>query len=686
MAKYQVAGPDGSTYEVTAPDNASQSDIMNYVKSQHTPQITPQDNGMSWGGLAKNAMTDLGKNVAGLGAMAAKGVGAIVDPESMIPSVSDIQNYPSMMKGLGSDISNAIQHPVDTAYKNPVSTALALTPDIGETNIGKAIIPPEKSIAVKLADELGIPYTRADATGSRAAGGIESALEKTLSGSDDINAVRTKQAGMMDTLKQAFTKVFGTDAESRQTGDAIKQSIQDNLDSTKATAQHLYSQIPDLNVPTKNLQKISEDILAEQSKLPPSNQDPALMKMANEYMNLGDTKAVQDGVNKGVTDLPVVAEGAKTGDPHAVYAYDDDFGPNGSKRSIYNVFGDPENPAVKQRGWGSSVPLDDLDKAGIPVVGKRPGSTPSPEALDAGNRVFGGGYSTDPGSTQAAPLNLDTLRSIQSDLGSKLEMAKRAGQSTATPTGRGYARMMSAIDQDIDQLSSSTDPITKMMGQDATDKLTKANSVWSTMRGIDSNSLVKSIRKADPEDVPGLIFKSGNATDVNTARAAMSDDAFKSAKQHFFTDLINDPKIDKKVDGMSQDFLQSTFNRSELDAIHKTIMMKDFLGAAEKMGGTAGSARTNAAVATGGAVGAGLATAGVSAMHGNLPGVVGGLGAAGTAAYGPKLAAKAYLKYGLKGIDVPTATPAGFALNEAINQSSKSALQSIKDRLKNNAK
>lgn len=34
MAKYRVTGPDGKSYEVTAPEGASEQDIMNYVQSQ----------------------------------------------------------------------------------------------------------------------------------------------------------------------------------------------------------------------------------------------------------------------------------------------------------------------------------------------------------------------------------------------------------------------------------------------------------------------------------------------------------------------------------------------------------------------------------------------------------------------------------------------------------------------------
>lgn len=90
----------------------------------------------------------------------------------------------------------------------------------------------------------------------------------------------------------------------------------------------------------------------------------------------GTANKAQDAVIEKleVSNLPVAQAGSKTGKPHAVFAYTDDFGPGGTKRNIYNVFGDPENPIVKQRGWGSSVAKEDLDKLGIPVTGRQAGS------------------------------------------------------------------------------------------------------------------------------------------------------------------------------------------------------------------------------------------------------------------------------------------------------------------------
>lgn len=75
-----------------------------------------------------------------------------------------------------------------------------------------------------------------------------------------------------------------------------------------------------------------------------------------------------------VSSLPEIKPGLKTGEPHALFAYTDNFGPGGAKRDIYNVFGDPNHPSLKARGWGSSVPLEEVEKLGIPVTGRQPGA------------------------------------------------------------------------------------------------------------------------------------------------------------------------------------------------------------------------------------------------------------------------------------------------------------------------
>ncbi len=52
MATYQISAPDGSKYEITAPDSASQSDVLAYAQAHHVasaaPSGPPPTEGQSW--------------------------------------------------------------------------------------------------------------------------------------------------------------------------------------------------------------------------------------------------------------------------------------------------------------------------------------------------------------------------------------------------------------------------------------------------------------------------------------------------------------------------------------------------------------------------------------------------------------------------------------------------------------
>lgn len=41
MAKYRITAPDGGTYEITAPDDASESDVLSYAQQQFASSSAP---------------------------------------------------------------------------------------------------------------------------------------------------------------------------------------------------------------------------------------------------------------------------------------------------------------------------------------------------------------------------------------------------------------------------------------------------------------------------------------------------------------------------------------------------------------------------------------------------------------------------------------------------------------------
>lgn len=473
---------------------------------------------------------------------------------------------------MGSEVARGAQPRIGTGPARVAGflTSMAADPTSymgGVARFGKAAIAPENRMAVNAAREAGIPteqLTRAEVTGGRLPASIESALEKTLTGSQPIAENRAMKAAKLDEFTRGLSNQFGSNAGPGEVGNIVKLGIDDVQGATKRMAQDIYAKVPNLPVNLGTLSRVSDDILREQSRLPKGNQNSSLVELASQYQSLAN-KAVKFVENWG--------------------------------RSNY------------------SKPIEE------------------------------------------APVSLDTLRSIQSDLGSKLNELKRTGAGVQSPAYRGYSRLIAAIDSDIEALSSSPDALTKYLGKEAADKLTKANSLWKAMKEIDDNKLVRSIRLASPEDAADKIFSGGRASDVLTARAAMSEDSFKAAKQHYFSQLISDPKLETKIKKEDPAFFQAVFTRSELDAIYKKIALSKLLGAAERIGANQGSSRSNLAVAQGAGVLSGLTTALTGALTLNPIVAGGGLATAAGSYFGPRALANAYLKYGVKGIPIKARAP-----------------------------
>ena len=149
------------------------------------------------------------------------------------------------------------------------------------------------------------------------------------------------------------------------------------------------------------------------------------------------------GQAPNLKDLPVMQPGAKTGAPHALFAYNDTFGPDQAPRSIYNIFGDPTDPQiVSAGGHGSSVPKDILDQAGIPVVGREPRSVGKWEPLDTPKIPPAGGPEAAgaPPSSGKPPI-LDTAAKAAQDA---LDQAKEL-KDYVSKGYSGYAKKPGAL-------------------------------------------------------------------------------------------------------------------------------------------------------------------------------------------------------------------------------------------------
>jgi len=101
MAKYIVTSPSGDEYEINAPDDASEEQVMSYAKQQFSNQgsqskaVEPQ--------TVEKTLADRANSVAE-NAMA-----------KQLPLVKMLSNIPSTSRAAAKDVGNMIMHPIETA-------------------------------------------------------------------------------------------------------------------------------------------------------------------------------------------------------------------------------------------------------------------------------------------------------------------------------------------------------------------------------------------------------------------------------------------------------------------------------------------------------------------------------------------------------------------------------------------
>src|SRR5574343_1101271 len=160
MARYQITAPDGNSYEITAPDSASMDEVMNYAKQNYkgSAKIEPK----TFGGFAKNALTDVSQNVKGA-------LPWIVPSYAIAKSAKEVMTNPAgvleSFKQIPKQIGQEIRHPIKSFYQKPVTTALdasmllgtGVDLALGGMKLGGAIA--EKTLPGTLKATAGIPET-----------------------------------------------------------------------------------------------------------------------------------------------------------------------------------------------------------------------------------------------------------------------------------------------------------------------------------------------------------------------------------------------------------------------------------------------------------------------------------------------------------------------------------------------
>jgi hypothetical protein len=425
----------------------------------------------------------------------------------------------------------------------PFGRGKAISKTVGP--FGVATAPAERQAAVAAAQEMGVPLTRAEITGGRMAGAVESGLEKTLTGGQPIADFRMLQ---QKAIEEAFNKAkatYGSADAPLAAGMNAKDALLKNKAAASTTSRGLYANIPDqFNVPLNSTVSQADSIIQKYSQFPEEARQSSVVKMAGDVQNAA--QALSEGKNN----------------------------------------------------WGY-------------------------------------------------------VQELRSTLGSKIKMAKRTGDDKAVLE---YTQLKMALDNDINTfINTPAAPQAELMKKALKENFSKANTYHRAYKELfKDNRTVKRLLddKTRVEEYPEIIFGGGRVEDVLVAKSALGRDGFDVVKRQWLNELLSSKNLGEAVNKYDPSFLRTVLNGQERQHISKLVDVKKITLAAEKMGGTYGSSRVNTGRANAGAVGAGLTMAGMSALSLNPMGVAVGLGTAGAAYFGPKVAASQYLKRGVKGVDV----------------------------------
>lgn len=151
--QFLITAPDGTKYQVTGPDGATEQDALAQVQAQHAPAVTPQAKGPSalkqaamapigaaelYGELGTGVLAAIPAAVAYGGAAIAKAAGADVDPSAV---QSRVQNYLTYQprsdsaKAGGAAVTNTIAPvvaPIVKGYGDATAAVAAKSPIAGE--------------------------------------------------------------------------------------------------------------------------------------------------------------------------------------------------------------------------------------------------------------------------------------------------------------------------------------------------------------------------------------------------------------------------------------------------------------------------------------------------------------------------------------------------------------------------
>lgn len=256
MATYRIKSPDGQSYDVTAPDNASQADVMAYAQKNFAPE-KPWNPTDDMSGMERFA-AGVGKSVVdtgrGLGQLVGMGPTRAEQDENKRLDASLMDTGAGMGGNIVGNIAQFAALPGGATLKG-ASTLGALTglvQPVGESDsrlmntginavggaagqqlargIGAVIRGPQNSLnpsqqaMAQQAERMGINLSTAQKTGNRFLGTLDSVLERLPSTSREALAKRTAQG---EQFTRALTNTFGENADNL--GQSVMAAGKDNI-------------------------------------------------------------------------------------------------------------------------------------------------------------------------------------------------------------------------------------------------------------------------------------------------------------------------------------------------------------------------------------------------------------------------------------------------------------------------
>lgn len=270
MAKYKITAPDGNSYVVSAPDNASMNDVLSYAKANYKGASQPQG-GTDWKGAVSRSVKDMFQKPAAY----AKDLGT--NPETMArtipPLMSTVGGISPVLGGstMGMAVGQGIRNLALKGLGKPIPSGLQHAGELGGS---------------VLADLIAVPAMKRSYYGGqigkaeKAAGLVTRAPNKAVTPGTVGKTLNELEAELNDMQRAIGKGPFGG---------LPKESLAQPAKDAKAIVSQIfknpkiYEQTPEINVQAARVSQKAQDLInrAVPGRLGPSQAMGKAMTIPN---------------------------------------------------------------------------------------------------------------------------------------------------------------------------------------------------------------------------------------------------------------------------------------------------------------------------------------------------------------------------------------------------------------------